>query len=86
MKKKFLEFLKRENVYEKFETNLLRSRKMDFETYMSHASREFHQPYKIYLVIQAFSWKGSAEGFEFWYKVDSKWLSFIHYKNKGGIL
>lgn len=77
MKKKFIKFLKENNVYERFmynfehrEERFYKYQKINFKTY-------FNGTHERCLLFSAFDWDSTSEGLRFWDEIDTKWVVYI---------
>jgi len=68
--KNFVEFLKDNNIYDQFIYNLKNYNSISLDDYC----------YKIYItsyILDAFSWKHTKEGYDFWDEMSDKWIKYL---------
>lgn len=65
--KKFIEFLERNNAWEKFERNFIKQGK-DVRSYKRDC-----KIYKLIHISGAFTWTETPEGHDYWEKLHVKW-------------
>ena len=76
----FEKFLEQHNCYDNYIKNATSQeaiRHRDNRYYNKDLSLFYKEHNKIFWIIGAFSWVSSPEGYSYWKKIDTKWLSFI---------
>ena len=66
--KKFIEFLERNDAWEKFEKNFI-IQERDVKDYKKDA-----KIYKNFHISGAFTWSETDEGHDYWKKLNNKWM------------
>ncbi len=80
-KRNFLKFLKQNHIYERFIFNFKkyniyfkRSEQMNFSKFISTCLPSSY-------IDSAFSWRRTAEGFEYWNCINSEYMKELYYDN-----
>jgi hypothetical protein len=67
---KFVNFLEENNAYDKFIYNIKYISYLDFECLKTYCNDTIKHNYLYY----SFNWAKTSEGFDFWEKLNIKWL------------
>lgn len=70
MKEKFLQFLKENNLYYRFESYLYNRMKIEVDEYLIKESPENY-------LNNAFSWRLTDEGYDYWMSLNKAWITSI---------
>ena len=86
IKQFFIQFLKQNNVYEKYMLNFNNRNKMSKYYRETPFMKYFMITHDKYLIANAFPWTVSPEKFGFWEDTDDKWIMCLHdYYEKNNI-
>ena len=77
MKRKFIHFLKENNVYEKFMYNFEHRKEIHRWYPKISAKKYFDVTYEKHLLFCAFSWRYTNEKLYFWDELNQKWIKYI---------
>lgn len=70
LKEVFIKFLNDNNCYHEFLTNIREEYNIDIETVFNYFS---HYNW----ICFAFSWRRSEQGYEYWDKINDKWIDLL---------
>ncbi len=66
--KRFIEFLERNNAWENFE-RAFKNYRTDVKKYKNRCKKNINVA-----LVAAFNWTRTEEGFDYWEKLDTKWI------------
>lgn len=76
MKKKFINFLKENHVYERFMYNFEHRKEIHNLYPKINFKRYFDVTYEKHLLYNAFAWRGTCQGYVFWQELNQKWIKY----------
>ena len=75
-KQRFFKFLKENNAYEIYMLNLKKRKVKN-----SEIKSFFMNCYYKDVIAESFNWKGTPQGFDYWFQLNEKWVDAIHMPN-----
>ena len=77
LKQNFIHFLKQNNVHERFMYNFDHRHELFYEFQKINFKPYFEESIKHTLILHAFDWTSTSEGYRFWHEIHIKWLKYI---------
>ena len=74
-RRRFFAFLKENNAYDKWVYNLMKQHPMNDIEWWDYFYQTLYEGRCLHAINYAFNWTDTKEGYEFWHKLEYKWIN-----------